>query len=79
VIVTLTSTTRVVTLDTRDGASMPARVWEGVTAGGIPVIAFITRIAAERDQDLAEFEADLQEHTPPSADVAAWPARMLID
>lgn len=79
-IVTLTSTTKVVTIDTRDGASVPARVWEGVTAGGIPVIAFITRIAVEHDQDATEFEADLREHPPPAnPDVAAWPARMLID
>ena len=77
--ITLRNTSRTVELVTRAGGSMPARVWEGTTEAGIPVIAFITRIAAERDADLAEFEADLQEVSPPSPDVAAWPARMLID
>lgn len=76
--VELHNTTKIVDLATATG-SVPARVWEGHTDGGVPVIAFITRIAAERDRDLAEFEHDLQEMTPPSPDVAAWPARMLID
>lgn len=58
---------------------VPARVWEGHTEAGIPVIAFVTRIAAERERDLAEFDRDLSEVSPPSPDVAAWPARMLID
>jgi len=40
---------------------------------------FITRIAAERDADLAEFERDLQEQAAPSAPVESWPARMVID
>ena len=68
------NTDRIVTYN-----GIPARAWEGHTDAGIPVIAFITRIAAERDQDLAEFERDLCETTPPSADVQAWPARMLLD
>ena len=79
--VTLHNTTKIVHLTIGDGNGdgMPARVWEGHTEAGIPVIAFITRIAAERDADLAEFGRDLQEVTPPSPDVEAWPAHMLID
>lgn len=57
---------------------VPARVWQGHTESGVAVIAFLTRIAAQRDQDLAEFEADLQEHAQPIFDVAHWPDRMLI-
>lgn len=75
-IVHLHNTTKIVAIN-----GVPARVWEGHTERGVPVIAFITRIriAVEREADLAEFEAELQEMTPPSADVQAWPARMLID
>lgn len=76
--VQLHNTTKIVQLVTPDG-DVPARVWEGHTENGIPVIALITRIAAERTEDLAEFESDLQEMTPPSPDAEAWPARMLID
>jgi hypothetical protein len=78
--VTLHNTTKIVHLFTLGGGDgMPARVWEGHTEAGIPVVAFITRIAAERDADLAEFGRDLQEVTPPTPDVEAWPAHMLID
>lgn len=76
--VVLHNTTKIVELKTATG-TVPARVWEGETDTGVPVIAFITRIAVERDQDAAEFERELQEMTPPSPDVAMWPARMLID
>lgn len=58
--------------------AVPARVWEGRTAKGVPVIAFITRIAAERDQDLAEFEQDLAEQRPPSPAAQAFPLRMIL-
>lgn len=77
--VTLHSTSKVVDLETRLGAIMPARVWEGRTAASVPVVAFITRIAAEREADLTEFQAELQEYQPPTATVQSWPARMLID
>jgi hypothetical protein len=76
--VTLTNTSKIVELELR-GSVLPARVWEGHTEAGVPVIAFITRIAAERDQDLAEFERDLHEVAPPSAVVQAWPVRMMLD
>lgn len=72
--VTVESTPKIVEIN-----GVPARVWQDQTEGGIPVIAFLTRIAAERDQDLAEFEADLQEHAQPVFDVQQWPDRMLID
>ncbi len=76
--VTLHTTTKIVELE-HDGATVPARVWEGHTASGVPVVAFITRITAERDADLTEFQRDLQQASPPSAEVQAWPMRMLID
>ena len=75
--VTLHNTTKLVELE-RDGATVPARVWEGHTEGGIPVIAFITRICAERTEDLGEFERDLAEQSAPSAAVQVWPLRMIL-
>lgn len=76
--VTIESTDRIVELATRGGAVMPARIWQGVSEAGVPVLVFVTRIAAERGHDLGEF-GELTEHAAPTADVAAWPARMLID
>lgn len=75
--VTLHSTTKTVELD-NNGSIMPARVWEGHTADGIAVIAFITRIAVKHDADLTEFQRDLAEQRTPSADVQAWPNRMIL-
>jgi len=71
--ITIENTTKVVHVD-----GVPARVWEGRTESGVPVIVFVTRIAAERTEDLAEFERDLAEQRTPSAAVEAWPARMIL-
>jgi hypothetical protein len=75
--VNLHNTSKVVELEL-DGVRVPARLWEGHTANGIPVIAWITRIAAERDQDLREFDADLAEQVAPSPAAEAFPMRMLL-
>jgi hypothetical protein len=71
--VQLTSTTKIVKLN-----GVPARIWEGHTAAGVPCHAYVTRIAVHEDQDATEFERELQEHSPPSADVQAIPLAMLI-
>ena len=42
------------------------RVWEGETDKGIKLHAFIPRVCAKADQDLTDFERDLQEHQPPT-------------
>ncbi len=77
--ITIESTTRVVTLKTSALADgIPARVWEGVTERGIKVQVLVTRIAVEKDDDCAQFEAELQEHRVPSAAVQAFPLRMII-
>jgi len=73
-IVHLHNTTKIVDIN-----DVPARVWEGHTDGGVPVIAFITRLAADHGADLAEFTAELQEMSPPNFAVQSWPARMFID
>lgn len=75
--VNLTSTSKIVTI-VKGGVEIPARVWEGVTAAGVKVQALITRIAAQQDQDLSQFEAELQEQAAPSAEVQAFPLRMIL-
>lgn len=57
---------------------VPARVWEGVTEGGVKCHAFITRIAVHKDDDATEFERELQEHAAPSAELQSIPLRMII-
>jgi len=69
----LHNTTKIVQLN-----GVPARIWEGCTSSGITVHAFITRIAADNSQNLAEFDAELSETSAPSADVAGIPLRLLI-
>lgn len=71
---TLESTTKIVELN-----GIPARVWEGETDSGIKVHAFVTRIAADASQDLAQFERELREcRRPRNADVDAYPARLVL-
>jgi hypothetical protein len=71
--ITLESTAKIVSLD-----GIPARVWEGKTASGIAVHAYVTRIAVARDADCSQFESELQEHRAPSPEVAAIPARLVL-
>lgn len=69
----LESTTKIVHLN-----GVPARVWEGKTAAGVPMHAFIVRVGVHQDADASEFERDLKEHAAPSPDVAAIPLRMVL-
>jgi hypothetical protein len=69
----LESTTKIVELNGVQG-----RIWEGTTESGIPVHAYITRIAVEEGQDHSQFERELQEHRAPSPEVAAIPLRLVL-
>lgn len=71
--VKLKSTTKIVELN-----GVPARVWEGHTESGIKVHAFVTRIAVEKDEDVTEFEQELEEHEPPSEEIQSYPARLIL-
>jgi hypothetical protein len=75
--VTLTSTTKVITLIV-NGAEVRARLWEGETSKGVTCHAFITRIAHLDSADATEFERDLKRHQSPSAALDAIPLRMII-
>lgn len=74
---TLASTTKVVTLETPTG-TVEARIWEGHTDSGIPVHAYITRIAAETNGDCSQFERELTECMAPSTAVAVIPLRLIL-
>lgn len=64
------------------GANVPARIWEGHTDEGIPVMCFITRIAPALEPlpaDVeAQFAAALKECVPPTPVVQSIPLRMIL-
>lgn len=77
---TIESTDRLVEIQTGRGDTVPARLWEGQTANGVPVAVLVTRIAAHLEHNQAEFEADLKETRPPTKDaVDVFPMRLLLD
>lgn len=80
--VTLESTTKIVTLETIGGATIPGRIWEGTTDTGIPVVAIITRIAAETAEDperLELFRRELEKCRPPTPALeGVFPLRMVL-
>lgn len=62
---TITSTDRVVDIaGTADGV-VQARVWEGVSDGGVPFTAYVTLVQVLRTEDNSEFERELHEHKAP--------------
>lgn len=71
--VELESTTKIVHLN-----GVPARVWEGKTDSGIPVHAFVTRVAVDRDEDCQQFEEELEEHAAPSPEIQKYDPRMIL-
>lgn len=48
---------------------VPVRLWEGVTESGVACRVFVHRLAVHRDEDSAQFDAELQAMAPPSAPV----------
>lgn len=83
--ITIESTTKIVTLQTKTG-DVQARIWQGETDSGIPVQCYITRIAPEIPEShpdidalTAPFESELKRHSTPRPTVAAIPLRMFID
>ena len=67
------STTKIVTVN-----GVPARIWEGHTASGIPCHCYITRIAVAKELDSAEFDRELQEHRAPSVAAEAIPLSLIL-
>ena len=73
--ITTQSTDRMVAVN-----GMPARIWEGTTAGGVNIHCLIARIAVDQSADQRELEAELKEvHAPISKrGVEAFPAQLII-
>lgn len=58
---------------------VPARVWEGETDSGIKCHFYITRVSINADETrTAEFEQELKQQKPPSAEVRSIPLRMIL-
>jgi hypothetical protein len=82
--ITLESTPQVVELETVGGESIAARIWEGTTDTGTPVVCFIARISpaiAEKDLTpavLEEFGSQLRECRTPTAAVQSIPLRLIL-
>ena len=76
--ITIESTTKIVKIELSHGQSVECRVWEGVSARGVKVQCLIPRIAVALGEDNSQFEAELQEQRAPSAEVSAFPARMIL-
>jgi hypothetical protein len=71
------STDKIVDL-IQDGVAIACRVWEGQTESGVKVHCFIPRIAAKDDQDLSQFERELQEKRRASPEICAIPLRLIL-
>lgn len=75
----ITSTDQIVEIDNVGGSGRTkARVWEGVSEGGVPFVAYIPLVQVKRDEDNRQFERELIEHAPASrATLEAIEARFL--
>lgn len=71
------STTVIVNLD-KEG-KVQARVWEGVTDGGVAFVAYVAVCQVRRNADNSEFERELREHKTPDVNTQhAIDLRMII-
>lgn len=71
--VCMESTEKIVALN-----GVPARIWEGHTESGIPVIVYVTRVQVPEDADQEQFQRELEEHRPPSPEAVAIPLRLIL-
>lgn len=73
---TVESTEKVMTLE----SGQKVRVWQGETANGVPVLAFVAYVMPTIPADdprQAEFVAELEEHTTPGFVARAIDARFI--
>lgn len=54
--ITMKSTDKITML-----AGVPARLWAGVSEGGVPCHVFVHRLAVHEDEQQAEFDRELEE------------------
>lgn len=78
--ITIENTDQLVTIEDRSGAAVPARIWRGVTDGGVECQVLVTRIAVHKLADNSAFERELTERPPKSMDgPRAYDIRFFID
>ncbi len=75
--ITIESTTKIVELII-DGKASPARIWQGRTENGIPMHAFITRVAVDKHEDASQFEKELSEQAVPRPEFDVYPLRLIL-
>jgi hypothetical protein len=68
-----------------NGVSVPARMWQGETENGIPVLCFITRIVPEvpiddprHDEMAAQFDRELRRVAAPRPAIEVFPAKLIL-
>lgn len=71
------STTKIVTLCTPAG-DVPARIWTATTEHGVRCHLYVTRVAVAENEDQRQFQAELEEHEPPTPDIQAIPTRLIL-
>ena len=48
------------------------------TMGGCECHVYVTRVSVDKENDVSEFEKELQEHSAPTPEIEAIPLRMII-
>lgn len=77
--ITIEKTDQMVTVETRGGGTIPARVWKGVTDGGVECQLLVTRIAVHKAADNSAFERELTEPPVKLEGPRAFDLRLFID
>ena len=82
---TIENTARFVVLDVPPGKEQRARLWQGVTEGGVPVTLVVAAVSCdlpdtpENKAVLDIFEAELVRVHEPSERVSAFDLRFFVD
>jgi hypothetical protein len=77
---TIESTDEFVAVEIKSGGAISARVWRGVTEGGVECQVLVTRVAVHKSADNSAFERELQERPPSPFDgPRAYPLRLFVD
>jgi len=75
-VITISPTSKMVEVN-----GVPARIWEGETTDGIKCHVFVTRVAVAEtypEHVHKQFREALQETKQPSAEVEAYPLRLIL-
>lgn len=80
--ITIEPTAALVELVGENGHGVPARVWEGTTEDGVPVVVFVTRISPQTHDEAVNqrFAAELVSTRQPSFEpfVSGVPLRLIL-